>query len=136
MVRFVEAIKALLLKSRNCLFTERGACPAITMEFPENISVALSCYRMCDLKMTYLPPNLQSWVVYGEINSEWEKLDKYSTICSLDDGTSHDFSIPKAFFYPMSAIRLCMTGRNRRCFRQMHLTEFTLFGDVLGSRID
>jgi hypothetical protein len=29
-----------------------------------------------------------------------------------------------------------MTGRNRRCFRQMHLTEFTLFGDVLGSRID
>jgi hypothetical protein len=106
--------------------------PSITMKFTKETAIVLSRYRVRGLKMKCVAPNLQSWILYGEIQDEWQKLDEQSATNILDDGETHDISIQNAILCPMTAIRLCMSGRNRRGSRQMHLTEFTLIGDVIG----
>jgi hypothetical protein len=104
------------------------ASPNVTIHFERGIRIALDRYCLASgLRKTGY---MRTWILYGRVGDDWRELDRREGVNVLSDGEKHEFAVKERS--AIEAVRLCHTGRNRLGSLQLHLTEFTLMGDVFG----
>jgi hypothetical protein len=106
------------------------ATPSITITLKDTLCIVINKYRLKSAFACARTPAMRSWTLFGDINGEWHTLDEVSTTNVLCDGATHEFEVSN--HVPVTAVRLCMVGRNRCGSKQLHLAEFVLAGDVFG----
>jgi flagellar hook-basal body complex protein FliE len=113
---------------------------AITITFPTDIFVVVHQYTLRSWPATgtrsspyQISPYLKGWELYGDYRGEWQLLSKVECSTGLADGNELTTAISAPMEMACNAFRLCSLGRNRAGSSQMHLSQFTLMGDVIST---
>jgi hypothetical protein len=106
---------------------------AITITFPTDIFVVVRQYTLRSWLGTgsQISPYLKGWALYGDSRGEWQLLSKVKCCTGFADSKQLTTTIWTEI--ACTAFRLCSLGRNRTGYSQMHLSQFTLMGDVIST---